>query len=141
MPSRRLRAALPVGEIAGYVRGGSLAASPQVTGAPGSLSGIDQIRPEGANRTRGTGPSCGYGLGLDQDMAGARWTRVTTGVQGIRAAQSFWRSEIEPGYEPPAGTVIAALPGWPVLCALALLGLPEPHDRRPPSGRPTSRTR
>jgi hypothetical protein len=70
----------------------------------------------------------GYGLVLDQDLAGARWTRVTTDVQGIRTAQSFWNSDIEYGYEPPPGTVIATLPGWPVHCTLALPGLPEPHD-------------
>jgi hypothetical protein len=70
----------------------------------------------------------GYGLVLDQDTAGARWTRVTTDVGGIRTAQSFWHSGLEYGYEPPPGTVTATLPGWPVLCTLGLLGLPEPRD-------------
>jgi hypothetical protein len=70
----------------------------------------------------------GYGLVLDQDAAGARWTRITTDVQGTQTARSFWQSEIEYGYEPPPATVTAILPGWPVNCRLALLGLPEPHD-------------
>jgi hypothetical protein len=70
----------------------------------------------------------GYGLVLDQDEAGARWTRVTTDVQGIRSAQSIWNTGIECGYEPPPETVTATLPGWPVNSALSVAGLPRPHD-------------
>ena len=70
----------------------------------------------------------GYGLVLDQDEAGARWTRITTDVQGTQRARSFWQSDIEYGYEPSPGTVTAVLPGWPVNCRLTLLGLPEPSD-------------
>src|SRR5258708_5769407 len=34
----------------------------------------------------------GYGLELDQDESGARWTRVTSDVDGIRSAQAIWHS-------------------------------------------------
>lgn len=78
----------------------------------------------------------GYGLILDLDDDGARWTRATTDVQGIRSIQSFWKSGLEAGYEPPDGTVTATLPGWPVECSLGLLGLPRPHD---PPGTPALR--
>jgi hypothetical protein len=87
----------------------------------------------------------GYGLVLDQDTTGARWTRVTTDVEGIRTARSFWHEGLQYGYEPPPGMVRATVPGWPVECSLALLGLPEPHDPpgalRPPdlSELPTQR--
>ena len=70
----------------------------------------------------------GYGLALDLDDNGARWTRATTDVEGIRGVQSFWNTGLDAGYEPPAGTVAATLPGWPVDCNLGLAGLPEPHD-------------
>lgn len=70
----------------------------------------------------------GYGLLLDLDDDGARWTRVTSDMQGTRAAQSIWNSGVEVGYEPPDGTVAMTLPGWPVECVLGLQGLPEPHD-------------
>ena len=65
---------------------------------------------------------------LDQDTSRARWTRVTTDVDGIRTAQSIWHSGVECGYEPPPGTVTASLPGWPVNCSLVPPGLPGPHD-------------
>ena len=70
----------------------------------------------------------GYGLILGLDDDGARWTRATTDVRGIQSVQSIWATGLEAGYEPPDGTVAATLPGWPVECALGLLGLPEPHD-------------
>jgi hypothetical protein len=87
----------------------------------------------------------GYGLELDQDESGARWTRVTTDVDGIRSIQAIWHSGMECGYEPPAGTVSVTVPGWPVECPLALAGLPEPHDPpgavRAPDGSAVTRNR
>jgi hypothetical protein len=70
----------------------------------------------------------GYGVLLDQDGDGARWTRVTTDASGIRSVASIWHMGLQAGYEPPAGTVRATLPGWPVEHALAIPGLPRPHD-------------
>jgi hypothetical protein len=75
-----------------------------------------------------TSVESGYGLVLDQDEAGARWTRVTTDVDGIRSVQAIWNTDIECGYEPPPETVSATLPGWPVDRSLGLAGLPRPHD-------------
>lgn len=42
----------------------------------------------------------GYGLSLDQDKTGARWTRLTTDPQAVRSARALWHSEIQFGYEP-----------------------------------------
>jgi hypothetical protein len=78
----------------------------------------------------------GYGLVLDLDDDGARWTRAVTDVEGIRGFQSFQSGGLEAGYEPPDGTVTATLPGWPVECSLGLLGTPRPHD---PPGLPALR--
>jgi hypothetical protein len=75
----------------------------------------------------------GYGLVLDLDDGGARWTRAVTDVEGIKGVQSLWSTGMEAGYEPPDGTVAATLPGWPVDCGLGFAGLPEPHD--PPGMR------
>lgn len=86
----------------------------------------------------------GYGLILDLDDAGSRWTRATTDVQGIRSVQSIWSSGMEAGYEPPDGAVTATLPGWPVECSLGLRGMPEPHDPpgiSPLRPRPPARAR
>ena len=74
----------------------------------------------------------GYGLVLDQDETGARWTRVTTDVEGIRSVQSIWNTSIECGYEPSPESVSTTVPGWPVNCALGLAGLPRPHDPHDP---------
>jgi len=70
----------------------------------------------------------GYGVLLDQDDNGACWTRVVADVQGLRSAMAIWHMGLEAGYEPPGGTVIATLPGWPVECTAGLAGLAAPHE-------------
>ncbi|MGH3400913.1 MAG: hypothetical protein ACRDRJ_00055 [Streptosporangiaceae bacterium] len=89
-----------------------------------------------------------YALLLELDDDGARWTRASTDVRGIRTLQSIWNSGAEAGYQPPGRTVAAVLPGWPVECVLGLAGLPEPHDppgttplRPPPAGWSPARRR
>lgn len=49
-------------------------------------------------------------------------------MAGVRGVRSIWNTGLEVGYEPPDGAVAATLPGWPVECALWLLGVPDPHD-------------
>jgi len=67
-------------------------------GYPGDIAGSYG---EACAALRVTSAEGGYGLVLDQDEAGARWTRITTDVQGIRSVQSIWNTGIECGYEPP----------------------------------------
>jgi hypothetical protein len=76
----------------------------------------------------------GYGLILDLDDDGARWTRATTDVEGIRGVQSFWNTGLKAGYEPPDGTVAATLPGWPVDCSPGCWACPSRTTR--PAPRP-----
>jgi hypothetical protein len=70
----------------------------------------------------------GYGLVLELDDRGARWTRVTSDVRGVCGTMALWHSGMEAAYEPSARSVVATLSGWPVECGLGLLGFPEPHD-------------
>ncbi|MER7408780.1 hypothetical protein [Streptomyces cacaoi] len=70
----------------------------------------------------------GYGLVLGQDGGGARWTVVTEDVTLVAGAIAAWDCGIDQELSPDAGTVVSALPGWPLSVAVAAPGLPAPHD-------------
>lgn len=77
----------------------------------------------------------GYGLVLGQDGTGARWTVVTEDVTLVACAVAAWDCGMEYELSPDAGTVVAALPGWPLALAVRAPGVPEPHDPEPGPGR------
>jgi len=77
----------------------------------------------------------GYGLVLAHDEHGGRWTQITTDAPGVGYVRSIWQAGLACGYEPPAATVVAVRPGWPVECLAGLAGRGEPDD---PAGVPAA---
>ncbi|KOG34527.1 hypothetical protein [Streptomyces resistomycificus] len=73
----------------------------------------------------------GYGLVLGQDGEGARWTVVIDDVSLVAVAIASWDCGMEYDLSPDERTVVAALPGWPLLVAVAAPGVPAPHDPDP----------
>ncbi|TVL89665.1 hypothetical protein [Streptomyces sp. SAJ15] len=73
----------------------------------------------------------GYGLVLGQDEEGARWTVVTDDVSLVACAIAAWDCGMEYDLSPDERTVVASLPGWPLAVAVAVPGIPAPHDPRP----------
>ncbi|MFD0417659.1 hypothetical protein [Streptomyces sp. NPDC127108] len=80
--------------------------------------------------------AAGYGLVLGQDSAGARWTVVTDDVSLVAVAIASWDCGMEYDLSPDEGTVVAALPGWPLAVAVAAPGVPAPHDPEPDPEQP-----
>jgi hypothetical protein len=76
----------------------------------------------------------GYGLVLGQDSDGARWTVVIDDVSLVAVAIASWDCGMEYDLSPGEGTVVSALPGWPLTLAVAAPGLPAPHDPAPEEG-------
>ncbi|TGB17709.1 hypothetical protein E4099_03010 [Streptomyces palmae] len=74
----------------------------------------------------------GYGLVLGQDGAGARWTVVTADVSLVACAIATWDCGMEYELTLDDRSVTASLPGWPLAVAVAVPGIPAPHD--PPPG-------
>lgn len=70
----------------------------------------------------------GYGLVLGQDGTGARWTVAVDDVSLVAVAIASWDCGMEYDLSPGEGTVVAALPGWPLALSVAAPGVPEPHD-------------
>ncbi|MFG3661761.1 hypothetical protein [Streptomyces sp. NPDC047706] len=73
----------------------------------------------------------GYGLVFGQDGEGARWTVVTDDVSLVAVAIASWDCGMEYHLSPDEGSVVAALPGWPLAVAVAAPGVPAPHDPDP----------
>ncbi|MFF7339935.1 hypothetical protein ACFZAT_21700 [Streptomyces sp. NPDC008163] len=73
----------------------------------------------------------GYGLVLGQDSDGARWTVVVDDVSLVAVAIASWDCGMEYDLSPDDGSVVAALPGWPLAVAVAAPGVPAPHDPEP----------
>ncbi|HET6856677.1 MAG TPA: hypothetical protein VFH94_06210, partial [Streptomyces sp.] len=73
----------------------------------------------------------GYGLVLGQDGAGARWTVVIDDVSLVAVAIASWDCGMDYDLSPDERTIVAGLPGWPLLLAVAAPGVPEPHDPAP----------
>ncbi|MFF4607143.1 hypothetical protein ACFY12_30965 [Streptomyces sp. NPDC001339] len=78
----------------------------------------------------------GYGLVLGQDGGGARWTVVTEDVPLVACAIAAWDCGVEYELSPGEGSVVAALPGWPLALAVSAPGVPPPHDPEPREGDP-----
>ncbi|MEV5596433.1 hypothetical protein [Streptomyces sp. NPDC052496] len=78
----------------------------------------------------------GYGLVLGQDGLGARWTVVTDDVSLVACAVAAWDCGMEYDLSPAEGSVVEALPGWPLALAVAAPGVPAPHDPEPEEGGP-----
>ncbi|SCE44840.1 hypothetical protein [Streptomyces sp. DpondAA-F4a] len=76
----------------------------------------------------------GYGLVLGQDGGGARWTVVVDDVSLVAVAIASWDCGMEYDLSPDGGSVVSALPGWPLSLAVAAPGVPEPHDPSPEPG-------
>ncbi|WP_399082802.1 hypothetical protein ACGH2B_01540 [Streptomyces sp. BBFR2] len=76
----------------------------------------------------------GYGLVLGQDGRGARWTVVTEDVPLVACAVAAWDCGMAYDLSPGEDGVVAALPGWPLALAVAVPGVPEPHDPAPEEG-------
>ncbi|MFI2373834.1 hypothetical protein ACH5AO_01985 [Streptomyces sp. NPDC018964] len=76
----------------------------------------------------------GYGLVLGQDGGGARWTVVVDDVSLVAVAIASWDCGMEHDLSPDEGTVVAALPGWPLAVAVAAPHVPAPHDPGPDAG-------
>ncbi|MCH0562459.1 MULTISPECIES: hypothetical protein [unclassified Streptomyces] len=76
----------------------------------------------------------GYGLVLGQDGEGARWTVVTDDVSLVAVAIASWDCGMEYDLSPDERSVVTALPGWPLAVAVAVPGLPAPHDPDPDAG-------
>ncbi|MFE4251597.1 hypothetical protein ACFRU3_19250 [Streptomyces sp. NPDC056910] len=70
----------------------------------------------------------GYGLVLGQDGAGARWTVVIDDVSLVAVAIASWDCGMEYELSPAEGTVVSALPGWPLALSVSAPGVPDPHD-------------
>ncbi|NEC68082.1 hypothetical protein, partial [Streptomyces sp. SID9727] len=73
----------------------------------------------------------GYGLVLGQDSGGARWTVVVDDVSLVAVAIASWDCGMEYDLSPDDGSVVCALPGWPLAVAVAAPGVPDPHDPDP----------
>ncbi|TRV80734.1 hypothetical protein FKN01_05515 [Streptomyces sp. 130] len=73
----------------------------------------------------------GYGLVLGQDSDGARWTVVVDDVSLVAVAIASWDCGMEYDLSPDDGSVVRALPGWPLAVAVAAPGVPAPHDPEP----------
>ncbi|MDJ0463913.1 hypothetical protein [Streptomyces sp. H27-C3] len=73
----------------------------------------------------------GYGLVLGQDGAGARWTVVIDDVSLVAVAIASWDCGMEYDLSPDERTIVAGLPGWPLMLAVSAPGVPEPHDPSP----------
>ncbi|MFB8209096.1 hypothetical protein [Streptomyces sp. NPDC056010] len=73
----------------------------------------------------------GYGLVLGQDSDGARWTVVVDDVSLVAVAIASWDCGMEYDLSPDDGSVVCALPGWPLAVAVAAPGVPAPHDPEP----------
>ncbi|MFC8535630.1 hypothetical protein ACFUJY_16950 [Streptomyces sp. NPDC057249] len=73
----------------------------------------------------------GYGLVLGQDSDGARWTVVVDDVSLVAVAIASWDCGMEYDLSPDDGSVVCALPGWPLAVAVAAPGVPDPHDPDP----------
>ena len=70
----------------------------------------------------------GYGLVFGQDGNGARWTVATTDAAMVACALAAWDCGLEYDLSPDEDSMIASLPGWPLPVAVAVPGVPEPHD-------------
>jgi hypothetical protein len=73
----------------------------------------------------------GYGIVLGQDGDGARWTVAVDDVSLVAVAIASWDCGMEYDLSPDEGSVVAALPGWPLAVAVAAPGVPAPHDPDP----------
>ncbi|MBL1093095.1 MULTISPECIES: hypothetical protein [Streptomyces] len=78
----------------------------------------------------------GYGLVLGQDGGGARWTVVTEDVSLVACAIAAWDCGMEYDLSPGEGSIVAALPGWPLALAVSAPGVPAPHDPEQQEGEP-----
>ncbi|ARF58723.1 hypothetical protein [Streptomyces gilvosporeus] len=78
----------------------------------------------------------GYGLVLGQDGSGARWTVVTEDATLVACAIAAWDCGMEYDLSPGEGSIVGALPGWPLALAVSAPGVPEPHDPKPQDGDP-----
>lgn len=70
----------------------------------------------------------GYGLVFGQDGGGARWTVATTDAAMVACALAAWDCGLEYDLSPGESSMAASLPGWPLPVAVAVPGIPEPHD-------------
>ncbi|MBD0738922.1 hypothetical protein [Streptomyces sp. CBMA29] len=70
----------------------------------------------------------GYGLVFGQDGGGARWTVATTDTAMVACALAAWDCGLEYDLAPDENSLAASLPGWPLPVAVAVPGIPAPHD-------------
>ncbi|MDX6355099.1 MAG: hypothetical protein QOF98_2002 [Streptomyces sp.] len=70
----------------------------------------------------------GYGLVFGQDGTGARWTVATTDAAMVACALAAWDCGLEYDLAPDEDSMAASLPGWPLPVAVAVPGVPAPHD-------------
>jgi hypothetical protein len=63
-----------------------------------------------------------------QDGRGARWTVVTTDAALVACALAAWDCGLEYELAPQEDSIAASLPGWPLPVAVAVPGVPDPHD-------------
>jgi hypothetical protein len=70
----------------------------------------------------------GYGLVFGQDSTGARWTVATTDAAMVACALAAWDCGLEYDLSPDEESMAASLPGWPLPVAVAVPGVPAPHD-------------
>lgn len=70
----------------------------------------------------------GYGLMFGQDGGGARWTVATTDAAMVACALAAWDCGLEYELAPGEESLAASLPGWPLPVAVAVPGVPAPHD-------------
>jgi hypothetical protein len=82
----------------------------------------------------------GYGLVLGQDGGGARWTVATDDVTLVACAIAAWDCGMEYDLSPSEGSIVGALPGWPLSLAVSAPGVPQPHDPDPEEGDPAPLT-
>jgi hypothetical protein len=78
----------------------------------------------------------GYGLVFGQDGGGARWTVVVDDVPLVATAIASWDCGMEYDLSPDEGSMVVALPGWPLSVAVKAPGLPTPHDPDPREAGP-----
>lgn len=79
----------------------------------------------------------GYGLVFGQDGGGARWTVATTDTAMVACALAAWDCGLEYDLSPDENSLAASLPGWPLAVAVAVPGIPAPHDpSEEEAGRP-----
>lgn len=76
----------------------------------------------------------GYGLVFGQDGRGARWTVATTDAAMVACALAAWDCGLEYDLSPDEHSMAASLPGWPLPVAVAVPGVPAPHDPDEGSG-------